>query len=200
MAQIPRTFFALLPVNDEARWVVAQPANKDRWVEASKPAINEPYLAFGPGMPSNSKTAGRLATFGRHKDNDVRLPSFPRPPPPPSSLGHATGTVTVTGAAATLHANDGRSYQNYRNDHCFFFLAASGELILRDLSPCLVHVEVENTTPDEMKLYALHGDPRTGSRQRVIPRTSRTIHITIGTSTRFRLLWQTSLANGGVET
>jgi hypothetical protein len=54
-----------------------------------------------------------------------------------------TGTVTVPGAASKLQANDGRSYQNYRNDYCFFFFAASGELIIRDLSPCLVHIEVD---------------------------------------------------------
>jgi hypothetical protein len=163
--------FLLLPVNEEAVWVAEYEANKDYYT----PYPHTPgFLAFGPGRSSNK--AGRLATFGRHEKSDIRLPSHPR-----------------TGATGNTHtesaAGKGRSYQNYRNDHCFFFLAKSGELILRDLSPSLVHIEVENGTTEENELYALHGDPATGPRQRVIPRTRRRVYITIGASTHFELLW-----------
>jgi hypothetical protein len=80
----------------------------------------------------------------------------------------------------------GRSYQNYRNDHFFFFFAPSGELILRDLSPCLTAIEVEDATPYEASLYALHGS---NPRQRVIPRTNKVVYITFGTTTCFRFVW-----------
>ncbi|KAL2017282.1 hypothetical protein VTK56DRAFT_2351 [Thermocarpiscus australiensis] len=169
--------FTLTPLNGAARWVVEQPENQTyRGNAPGKPGVQS--LIFH--LYGRSKTAGRLATFGRHEQCDIRLPA--RPPP----------TTAGGGSALTQHKG-GRSYQNYRNEHCFFFLAPSGELILRDLSPRLTHVEVEDATDDETKLYALHGNPIAGPRQRVIPRGGRRVYISIGSDTQFEFEWHRGL-------
>ena len=155
--------FTLVPEDDEARLVVLS---------------NPDHATSNQGVPCltcyadrSSKIEGRLLSFGRHAANDIRLPSGP---------AGDSRSANVNGARS------GHSYQNYRNEHFFFFLAPSGELILRDLSPCLTTIEIEHAKDDEARLYALHGkDPR----QRVIPRTSRSVFIVFGTSTVFRLKW-----------
>lgn len=68
----------------------------------------------------------------------------------------------------------------------YFYLAQSGELILRDLSPGRTGIEVANETPENQTLYALCGEPR----QRVIPKgEDLRPEIVLGTTTRFLFLW-----------
>jgi hypothetical protein len=181
MANSGKYLFYLVPLNHEAEWVVQVQQKSNSKYVGQRPGGGALCLAFGIHQDS---TAGRLATFGRHKNNDVTLPSHAKPK---QGKGHGENAA----AEQNLKASSGHAYQNYRNHHCFFFLAKSGELILRDLSPRLVHVEVENATPDEATLYALHGSPR----QRVIPRIDRHITIIIGTSTYFALEWANNLVD-----
>lgn len=68
----------------------------------------------------------------------------------------------------------------------YFYLAHSGELILRDLSPRRTVITVEDETPENQKLYALSGEPRQG----VIPKGGalRTA-IVFGYQTQFLFIW-----------
>ncbi len=86
------------------------------------------------------------------------------------------------------------NYQGYRNDHCFFYLAPSGELIFRDLSPCLAEIIVIDPEPgpDEGRLYRMHGSR---PRQRVIPRTDMKVLVVIGSNTTFRFVWWDNLTD-----
>lgn len=168
-----KLLFGLIPMNEDARCVVENNSNTAYHAWSSR---DEEHLVFGPDH--YTKTPGTLVTFGRHENNDVRLPSFPHP-----RRGRA-----ASGETSALAASNG-FYQNYGDDHFFFFLAESGELILRDLSPPLVRIAVDNANPEETTLYALHGSPERGPRQRVIPRTTRPIYITFGTNTCFKLKW-----------
>ncbi|KAK3375803.1 kinase-like domain-containing protein, partial [Lasiosphaeria ovina] len=100
---------------------------------------------------------GRLLSFGRHVSNDIKLP--------------------LEKVSETKH--------KYNNDHCFFYLASSGELILRAGTVEDTVLEVGYPSPIG-KLYMLDGSPP----QRVIPRTTAGIVINIGVpSARFRLYW-----------
>ncbi|KAK4186391.1 kinase-like domain-containing protein, partial [Podospora australis] len=128
-----------------------------------------------------SKVEGRLLSFGRNSYHDIRLPASA------ADIGRPQTTDQLTSDDGTR--KPGRSYQNYRNDHFFFALTPSGELILRDLSPCLTTLEVGgNPEPSNavLSMHALHG---TNPRQRVIPRSSRIFFISFGTSTSFTLRW-----------
>ncbi|KAK3898055.1 hypothetical protein C8A05DRAFT_38375, partial [Staphylotrichum tortipilum] len=80
----------------------------------------------GPAIP------GRLLRFGRNDTNDIRLPSGP-------AVVSKNGNANAGGG--------GHTYQNYRNDHFFFYLALSGELIIRELSHGRTTVELKNATP-----------------------------------------------------
>lgn len=165
--------FYLFPDNDEAREVVA--LNPDRRVQTSS--------SLGDGLPfttdRQSKTPGLLASFGRSKSNDILLPT----------QGIYRGR------------DDGvkeKHYLEYRNQHCYFFLAPSGELVLRDLTPCLTAIDVPNASEEEGRLYGLHGqDPR----QRVIPRTDKPVYICIGFGAIFTLVWppQISQQNSQIQ-
>jgi len=170
--------FALFPTNDKALWVVEQ-AENSKYRAPTPDRAGVPYFLFGSVQPS--RAAGRLVTFGRHQNSDIKLPRCGRPGVrgiTPSSSGSSTG-----------------NYEGYRNDHCFFFLAPSGELILRDLSPCMVaillgdHMAKSGSPSPESLLYGLHGNPSTGPRQRVIPRSGMKVFIAIGTNTIFRFEW-----------
>lgn len=159
--------FVLIPMDDEAKAIIS--LNPDHTTQHFGVRVLACYA------DRRSKIPGRLLSFGRNDTHDIRLPSEPPVPGPRTGNGcNADG------------ARRARSYGNYRNDHFFFFLAPSGELMLRDLSPCLTTIELENSTPVEAHLYALHGK---NPRQRAIPRTSRTMYITFGTSTCFKLTW-----------
>jgi hypothetical protein len=85
--------------------------------------------------------------------------------------------------------------ENYRNYHLFFYLAPSGELVLRDLTPRLTAIEVHNATAEEQKLYQLQGAPRL----RVIPRAERPMSLVFGTNTQFLFLWRIPLTGAGVQ-
>ena len=180
--------FALFPVNDNALWVVEQAENR-KYRAPTPDNAGVPYFLFGSAQPS--RAAGRLVTFGRHENNDVRLPRYGRPSVhgiTPSSSGSSTG-----------------NYEGYRNDHCFFFLAQSGELILRDLSPCLVAILVGDHTqksgsPSQEALYGLHGNPSTGPRQRVIPRSNMKVFIVVGSKTVFRFAWADGMNGSCAQT
>lgn len=156
--------FVLLPVDKEAVHIIS--LNPDHTTLQAGVRI----LACYADRPS--KIPGRLLSFGRNETHDIRLPS--EPPVPGPRTGNADG------------AKRSRTYGNYRNDHFFFFLAPSGELIIRDLSPCLTSIELEHSSPADGYKYALHGK---NPRQRVIPRTTRTVYLTFGTSTCFKLKW-----------
>jgi hypothetical protein len=159
--------FTLRPRDEEARYVVASN------ISHAMVLRGEQVLACYADRPS--KIPGRLLSFGRNERHDVRLPSDAPVPGPRSPNANAGRGQRV------------RHYGNYRNDHFFFFLAPSGELILRDLSPCLTAIELEHSsTGAERALYALHGE---NPRQRVIPRTTKSIFITFGASTSFQLRW-----------
>lgn len=169
--------FTLIPCNDEARLVVdCNPGYID-----NLPGVRG--LACHIGRPSN--VPGRLLSFGRNILNDIRLPPGP------------AGDANVE---STNHGKGGRTYQNYRNNHFFFFLAASGELILRDLSPSATTIEIADSDQHDASLYALHGE---SPRQRVIPRTDKAVYITFGASTTFRLSWapryQTEIVHMGLN-
>ncbi|KAK3682318.1 kinase-like domain-containing protein [Podospora appendiculata] len=84
----------------------------------------------------------------------------------------------------------------YHNDHCIFFFAKSGELILRDLSARHTNIEVENATREEQDAYAIQSDAPSSHRQRVIPRMARKIHIVIGTGAVFFFQWVNTVAEG----
>lgn len=141
--------FALVPENDEAWQVVL--ANPE--YRQTLPGYG-PTLSFSATRPS--KIQGRLASFGRHLNNDIRLPSHPYP------------------------------HEKYLGFHMFFYLARSGELILRDLSPKRTLIAVGNETRDNQRLFQLSGEPR----QRVIPKGGDLkIVIVFGFQTEFRLLW-----------
>ncbi|KAJ2981003.1 hypothetical protein NUW58_g6795 [Xylaria curta] len=159
--------FQLLPLNEEAKAVVN--LNPDYQLYSGGIKI----LVFSTQRPS--KTAGQLVSIGRHEQNDIRLPT---------SAPGSHGTRRRT--------NSGRNYGGYRNHHCFFFLALSGELILRDLTHRLTAIEVPNLLGEEQKKYDLHG---TNPRQRVIPRGYADIVITLGTSTHFLFRWGTYFHN-----
>ncbi|KAH6617149.1 kinase-like domain-containing protein [Chaetomium tenue] len=165
--------FTLIPQDKEARAIVAM--NPDHVTQF----VGSDVLACYADHPS--QIPGRLLSFGRNEAHDIRLPS--EPPVPGARNDNANG-----GRRARSHGN----YGNYRNDHFFFFLAPSGELILRDLSPCLAAIELENSTSTEGYLYALHGK---NPRQRVIPRTTRAVFITFGSSTCFMLKWARGYQN-----
>ena len=80
--------------------------------------------------------AGQLASFGRHEQNDIRLPSTP-----PNC---------------------------FRREHFFFFLADSGELIIRDLTTGkigITYVDVSNVSREEARAADLQG---TSVRQRAM--------------------------------
>lgn len=98
-----------------------------------------------PGFYLNrpSKTAGQLASFGTHPNNDIRLPTSPDPSP--------------RNQHQDSRSNRRRNFQNYHNFHFFFYLSTLGKLILRDLSPCLTSIEIANASPEEGTLYELHG-------------------------------------------
>ncbi|KAK5659646.1 hypothetical protein OQA88_854 [Cercophora sp. LCS_1] len=93
------------------------------------------------------------------------------------------------------------SLNGYRMNHFFFFLAESGELILRDLSNGLTSIDVPNVSPEEAAACDLHGrDPR----QRVIPRVPRRpgVYINCGNNTtyaRFLLRWSNSVLSPEVN-
>lgn len=141
--------FALVPFNDEARQVVL--ANPEYMRTSARHGL---VLCFSATQPS--KIQGRLASFGKHSDNDIRLPAQPYP------------------------------RERYLGFHLFFYLARSGELILRDLSPKRTRIEVENETVDSQLLYQLSGEPR----QRVIPKgQDLQIAIVFGFQTQFHLVW-----------
>ncbi|KAH6842686.1 kinase-like domain-containing protein [Chaetomium sp. MPI-CAGE-AT-0009] len=165
----PRAFgdllFILIPQEEQAEHIVR--ANPDHVTHRG----GVPVLACYADRPS--KVQGRLLSFGRNGTNDILL----RLDDPTPESRHA-----VTTNSAKRIRNDG----NYRNDHFFFFLAPSGEIILRDLSPRLTEVEVEKASPYQTSLYALHGK---NPRQRVIPRTSKCLFIIFGRNTRFKLQW-----------
>lgn len=75
----------------------------------------------------------------------------------------------------------------FTNHHFLFSLAPhSGELIVRDLSPRRLIIEVQNASAEETALYGLHGN---NPRQRVIPRIKRPIFLTIGHNATFQLYW-----------
>ena len=110
-------------------------------------------LVFSSSRPS--KTAGRLATFGRHENCDIRLPSIC-----PS--------------------------ERYHNHHFFFFLAPSGELILRDETRGRTSIELLDATAADQSLYQLQGD---SPRQRVIPRAGQHMLVVFGSYTTFLFVW-----------
>lgn len=146
--------FALFPVNDQAWQVVLANPEYMRVI----PGYGH-SLSFSATQPS--KIQGRLASFGKHSDNDICLPSHPYP------------------------------REKYLGFHLFFYLARSGELVLRDLSPKRTLIAVENETPDNQNLYQLSGEPR----QRVIPRgEDLQIGIVFGLQTEFRFLWNPTVA------
>jgi len=120
--------------------------------------LGVPGLACYADRPYN--IPGRLLSFGRNGSNDILLPS-----------GRARGSDTD---------------QNYRNDHFFFYLAPSGELIIRDLSNGRTAIEIPDATFEEAALYDLRG---TNPRQRVIPRTADIHLILFGVSARFKMIW-----------
>lgn len=123
-----------------------------------------------------SKTRGYLATFGTHPDNDIVLP------PDPSLLDrHSNARACNT---RTRHA------ENYHSFHFNFRLADSGELILRDLSPCLTTIEVSDASLEEADRYQLHGQ---SPRQRVIPRARRHVDVVFGRATVFALIWNPAM-------
>ncbi|KLU85616.1 serine/threonine protein kinase [Magnaporthiopsis poae ATCC 64411] len=81
------------------------------------------------------------------------------------------------------------SHTAYRNDHFAFFLAPSGELILRDKSENGLSLWIEGVPDNEQAIYGLSG--RT-TRQRVIPRVNCNVHIVCGNSStclEFTLRW-----------
>lgn len=109
-----------------------------------------------------SKIEGRLVSFGRHPDNDIHLPSQPYP------------------------------NERYFGFHMYFYLAQSGELLLRDLSRGFTDILLEDETPENQTLYALCGEPR----QRVIPKgEDLRPEILLGTTTRFLFLWNKTVTN-----
>ncbi len=120
-------------------------------------------LSFGY---RSSRTPGRIASFGRDPSNDIQLPCAG-----PSSQGNPN---------------------NYRGTHFFFYLAPSGELILRNLSPGLTDLEMHNVSPSEQSNYALQGS----SRMRVVPRSHLDMSVVFGKRTRFRFIWRVVLFPG----
>ncbi|KAH8736307.1 kinase-like domain-containing protein [Ilyonectria robusta] len=107
-----------------------------------------------------SKIPSRLVSFGRNSNHDVRLPS--QPP----------------------------GQRNYSSGQCYFFLAKSGELILRELAPSSIRISVFDATEDQKKKYSIQGTPP----QRVIPkdRTARTI-LFLQTGAEFVFRWRIPL-------
>ena len=157
-------FFTLTPTNPFARDVMA--ANPEHTV------FHAGVYSIGCFLDRASRYPGRLLSFGRNPVHDIILPSVdPNAARPSRTAAKASG---------------GRSHQNYSNDHFFFFLAPSGELILRDLTRCLTQIFLENSSPAESKLYGLRGS---NPRQRVIPRNHRPMLLDFGTSTHFRFQW-----------
>ncbi|KAK3896728.1 kinase-like domain-containing protein [Staphylotrichum tortipilum] len=100
------------------------------------------------------------------------------------AVRHIAGQQTTDG-----HSSSSRSFLGYRNYHCYFFLAESGELILRDLTASTV-VELANASHEEARVYNLQG---TNPRKLVIPKTERGIYIWFGKNARFRLAWNRRL-------
>jgi len=115
-------------------YLYALDESADEIIELNPHAVvvfgHEAPIAIRSSPPTLIGT-GRLATFGRTRNNDIILPR----------------------------------QRYYRNDHCWFFLSKSGELILRDASRCLTGVEVVQATPEDQDRYYLHGN---NPRQRVI--------------------------------
>ncbi|KAK4110869.1 kinase-like protein [Canariomyces notabilis] len=162
-SNLDNILFYLIPKNSEAELVVNCNPDYTCVVDGVR------CLACYANRPS--KIRGRLLSFGRHSANDICLPSGP---------SSRAGNNTSSGSRR------GRSYQNYRNYHFFFFLAKSGELVIRDLSPGLTAIEVENVTADKANLYAFQGK---NPRQRVIPRAAVGWYILFGTRTYFKFKW-----------
>ncbi len=167
--------FMLIPENDMARDVVLDPYNAEHIVYRNGRACIGCYL------DRPSKYEGRLLSFGRNSVNDVILPGLPptnNQPDGGSSSRNSLRRASPRGDDSGNKAGGRGNYQNYRNEHFFFFLAPTGELILRDLTQLWTQIYPENCSRDEAKLYGLRGTPR----QRVIPRSSRVLTPTSSSS------------------
>ncbi len=168
---IPTVLFSLVPQDDLARAIVElNPTYSSPTPDGSR------FLLFSTDRLS--KTPGQLASFGQYRTNDILLPCHP-------NRQDKAGSGADREHGQTL----GGTYEKYHNNHCFFFLASSGELILWDQTLRHMKIEVENASESDKTLYDLQGDPR----QRVIPRTLDRIYITIGTKTKFRFVWTKDL-------
>lgn len=113
-----------------------------------------------------SKFPSRLVSFGRNSNHDVRLPSQPRP------------------------------LRNYSNDQCYFYLAASGELILRELSPSSIQIVLPDATAEQQQVYSIQGNPP----QRVIPKDKTRRAITFEpTNAKFQFQWMIPLQDNKTD-
>lgn len=157
-----------MSLNEEARWVVEMNRARKHYPMASLMLANvqDPQRSIPCFTDRRSRKEGRLLSFGRNpvELHDVVLPLEPGP--------GVNDTVTRT------------NHQNYQDDHFFFFLAPSGEIILGDQTRRHTAIEANDLDPDNSSLFALQGE----ARQRVIPRVHTHITITVGTSTLFRLV------------
>ncbi|KAK3991469.1 hypothetical protein QBC44DRAFT_357529 [Cladorrhinum sp. PSN332] len=136
---------------------------------------------------------GKLLSFGRHPNNDIRLPS------------QSLAAQNTQSEAPVSQRKGGPSYQSYRNEHFFFFLSASGELVIRDMSDGRLSVVVKEAEAQDPKIYDLDWvkvSAENGTnkvRQRVIPRTKAPILIYFGLETEFLLKWVNDLGGSGTS-
>lgn len=76
--------------------------------------------------------------------------------------------------------------ERFLSFHMHFFLARSGELVIRDHSNKRTEIGIKNETADTQNLYRLDGNPR----QRVIPKAlDLIIDVVFGIETAFRFVW-----------
>ncbi|KAM7212048.1 Protein kinase-like domain containing protein [Rhypophila decipiens] len=96
------------------------------------------------------------------------------------SSSRMPGKLLTIGQDVRMDISLPRVDPNFTLEHCHFFLADSGELILRDLSNGYTQIEVINGTEEEVLLQRMPRALAGGLRQRVIPRSTRKTHIFLG--------------------
>lgn len=160
-------FFTLAPANDAAVAVVMANAH----------FAHEGVLVFAANFVVKGPKLRRLFRQGQQYQRKLPLPI----------ANHFVFTLpTIINVTKMLQDVILPSHTAYRNDHFAFFLAPSGELILRDRSEGALSLWIEGV-PDH--IYGLSGKT---IRQRVIPRVNSNVHIVCGNnSTRleFTLRW-----------